>query len=106
MAIIFLLFIASTLIFHVRHEDQPDIFSSIPASMWWGVATLTTVGCGDIYPITPLGKFFGAIIALLGIGLFALPAGILGSGFVMALRRKSSSKFYCPHCYKEITRKS
>ncbi len=106
MAILFLLVMASAIIYHVEHEDQPEAFSSIPAAMWWGVATLTTVGYGDIYPITPMGKFFGAIIALLGIGLFALPAGILGSGFVVALRRKSSSKFYCPHCSEEITRES
>ena len=104
MAILFLLVMASAIIYHVEHEDQPEAFSSIPASMWWGVATLTTVGYGDIYPVTPLGKFFGAIIALLGIGLFALPAGILGSGFVVALRRKASSRFYCPHCAKEIAR--
>ena len=104
MAILFLLVMASALLFHIEHEAQPDAFSSIPASMWWGVATLTTVGYGDIYPITPLGKFFGAIIALLGIGLFALPAGIIGSGFVVALRRQSSSRFHCPHCSQEITR--
>ena len=104
LTILFLLVMASALVFHVEHEAQPEVFSSIPAAMWWGVATLTTVGYGDIYPITPLGKFFGAIIALLGIGLFALPAGILGSGFVVALRRKASSKFFCPHCNEEITR--
>lgn len=106
MAILFLLVMASALLFHLEHEAQPEAFSSIPAAMWWGVATLTTVGYGDIYPITPLGKFFGAIIALLGIGLFALPAGIIGSGFVVALRRQSSSKFHCPHCNEEITRNS
>jgi voltage-gated potassium channel len=104
MAILFLLIISSALVYHVEHEAQPEAFSSIPAAMWWGVATLTTVGYGDIYPITSLGKFLGSIIALLEIGLFALPAGILGSGFVVALRRKSSSKFYCPHCSEEITR--
>ena len=70
-----------------------------------GGATLTTVDYSDIYPVTPLGKFFGAINALLAIGLFALPAGILGSGFVGALRRKSNSTFYCPFCSEEITRK-
>lgn len=106
MAILFLLVAASALLFHLEHEAQPEAFSSIPASMWWGVATLTTVGYGDIYPITPAGKFFGALIALAGIGLFALPAGIIGSGFVVALRRKSSSSFHCPHCAKEITRGS
>lgn len=105
LVVLFLLVFASAVIYHVEQEAQPVAFSSIPAAMWWGVATLTTVGYGDIYPVTPLGKFFGAIIALLGIGLFALPAGILGSGFVGALRRKSNSTFYCPHCSDEITRK-
>ena len=106
MVILFLLVMASALIYHVEQEAQPEAFSSIPAAMWWGVATLTTVGYGDIYPITSLGKFLGSIIALLGIGLFALPAGIIGSGFVGALRRKTNSRFYCPHCSEEITRQS
>ena len=106
LAILFLLVIASSLIFLAENEAQPDAFSSIPESMWWGVATLTTVGYGDVVPVTSIGKFLGAIIAILGIGLFALPAGILGSGFVVAMRRQESSKFYCPHCSKEISRQS
>ena len=105
-AILFLLVVSSSLIFFAEHEAQPEAFSSIPASMWWGVATLTTVGYGDMYPITPLGKFLGSVIALLGIGLFALPAGILGSGFVVAMRRTPSSRFFCPHCGEEIVRSS
>ena len=76
-----LLLICSTGVYYVEYETQPEKFSSIPASMWWAVATLTTVGYGDIYPITPLGKLFGAISAIFGIGLFALPAGLLASGF-------------------------
>ena len=106
LAILFLLVVASSLMYFVENEAQPDAFSSIPAAMWWGVATLTTVGYGDMYPVTALGKFLGAIIALLGIGLFALPAGILGSGFVVAMRRKDSSRFFCPHCREEIVRSS
>ena len=86
-------------------KPSPSLFRAFRPRCGGGVATLTTVGYGDIYPVTPLGKFFGAIIALPGIGLFALPAGILGSGFVGALRRKSNSTFYCPHCSDEITRK-
>ena len=70
--------------------------------MWWGVATLTTVGYGDIYPITPIGKVFGAIIAILGIGLFALPTGILASGFVEELERRKGKQRICPHCGKDI----
>ena len=77
---------------------RPIVRSGSPV----GVSTLTTVGYGDVYPSTPLGKFFGAIIALLGIGFFALPAGILGSGFVAIMRRKSRDPFVCPHCQREI----
>ena len=104
LAIMFMLIMASSLIFLVENEAQPEAFSSIPAAMWWGVATLTTVGYGDVTPITPVGKFFGSIIAILGIGLFALPAAVLGSGFVVAMRRHESSTFFCPHCSKEIAR--
>ncbi|UUX91150.1 ion transporter [Methanoplanus endosymbiosus] len=77
----FLLVLVSTLMYYVENKAQPESFSSIPATMWWGVITLTTVGYGDMYPITPLGKILGALVAILGIGLFALPAGILASGF-------------------------
>lgn len=100
----FLLVFASTLMYHIEHEAQPEAFSSIPATLWWGVATLTTVGYGDIYPITPLGKFFGALIALLGIGMVALPTGILASGFSEHLTKYKSKSGKCPTCgkpYKE-----
>ena len=65
--------------------------------MWWGVITLTTVGYGDIYPITVFGKLIGGVISVLGIGLFALPAGILGSGFLEEVQKKRSCR-KCPHC--------
>ena len=65
---------------------------SIPAAMWWSVMTLTTVGYGDIYPITPLGKFLGAIIALIGIGFFALPAGLLAAAFADELAKQREKK--------------
>ena len=98
-----MLVFASSTIYYVEHDAQPEAFSSIPAAMWWGVATLTTVGYGDVYPVTPLGKFLGAVIALLGIGMFALPAGILASGFAEELQKKSSqTKKVCPHCGKII----
>ncbi|MBK4731037.1 ion transporter [Oxynema sp. CENA135] len=80
-AVIILLIFASTIMFFAESRDQPIAFPSIPAAMWWGVVTLTTVGYGDIYPVTPIGKFFGAVLAFVGIGLFALPAGIIASGF-------------------------
>jgi voltage-gated potassium channel len=97
-----LLIIASSLMFYFEKDVQPDAFSSIPAAMWWGVATLTTVGYGDVYPVTIAGKILGAIIAILGIGLFALPAGILGSGFVEEIQKKRLKENTCPHCGKNI----
>ncbi len=96
------LVVSSSLMYFCEHESQPEIFSSIPAAMWWGVATLTTVGYGDIYPVTLLGKLLGAVIAILGIGLFAVPAGILGSGFVDEIQRKKGLML-CPHCGKELS---
>ncbi|MCZ7662877.1 MAG: potassium channel family protein [Thermoleophilia bacterium] len=102
-AVLFLLFLASSFIYYVEHEAQPEAFSSIPAAMWWGVATLTTVGYGDVYPVTVAGKVLGAIVAMLGIGLFALPAGILASGFADEMRRKRTDETaMCPHCGRQI----
>lgn len=72
----------------VESKAQPDVFTSIPASMWWAVVTLTTVGYGDVTPITPLGRFLGAIITVLGVGLAALPAGILANGLANELEQR------------------
>ena len=83
-----LLLFSSSVIYLVERDDQPDAFGSIPAAMWWGIATLTTVGYGDVTPITPVGKLFGAIVTLLGVGMFALPAGILSSGFSRELKQR------------------
>ncbi len=98
----FFLIIASSLMFLLEREAQPEAFSSIPAAMWWGVATLTTVGYGDIYPVTPFGKALGSIIAIIGIGMFALPAGILASGFSEAMESRKKTTTVCPHCGKDI----
>ncbi len=101
--VIFMLIIVSSVMYYVEHTAQPDKFSSIPATMWWGVTAMTTVGYGDIHPITPLGKFLGGISAIIGIGLFALPTGILVSGFNEHIRsRKAPVRHVCPHCGKEI----
>ncbi len=96
--VLFLLLCASSLVYVAEHEVQPDLFSSIPAAMWWGVSTMTTVGYGDIYPITPIGKLLGAVVALVGMGLFALPAGILGSAFIEEINRRRYPGTQCPHC--------
>jgi voltage-gated potassium channel len=83
-----LLLFSSTVVYLVERTAQPEKFGSIPAAMWWGIATLTTVGYGDVTPITPLGKLFGGMVEILGIGMFALPAGILSSGFAREIRQR------------------
>ncbi len=83
-----LLTFASSLMFLVENESQPEAFASIPAAMWWGMVTLTTVGYGDVTPVTPLGKLLGGVIAIVGVGMFALPAGILASGFAQEIRKR------------------
>ncbi|BDS11658.1 ion transporter [Aureispira anguillae] len=80
-----LLLVSATLMWYVEGPVQPELFPNIVASFWWAIATLTTVGYGDVFPITPLGKFLSGLIALLGIGLVALPAGILSSAFIEKL---------------------
>ena len=98
-----LLVISSSLMYFAEHDDQPEVFPSIPATMWWGIVTLTTVGYGDAFPITALGQTIAAFIAVLGIGMFALPAGILGASFAEELEKRRKSEDdeesrRCPHC--------
>jgi len=85
--VVIMVFAASG-IYLVEHETQPEAFGSIPAAMWWSVATLTTVGYGDVVPITLLGKLFGASITIVGVGMVALPAGILASAFSDEMRKR------------------
>jgi len=108
--LLLLLTIASSLMYFIENPAQPEHFESIPASMWWGISTLTTVGYGDVVPVTVLGKFVGGIIALLGIGFFALPAGIISNGFNEELRkiRKGEQEKVktplkeCPNCGERL----
>ncbi len=83
-----LVVITASLTYLFEHTAQPDAFSSIPAAMWWAVITMTTVGYGDMVPVTVLGKIMGAIISVIGIGMVALPAGLLASGFSNELHRR------------------
>ena len=92
IVIMVLLVVASGCMYYIEHDAQPEKFKSIMSAMWWSVVTLTTVGYGDVYPVTVPGKIFGAIIAFLGIGMFALPAAILASGFTEELQRKKKEK--------------
>ena len=80
------LVLASGAMYVVEHDVQPEAFGSIPAAMWWTVATLTTVGYGDVVPVTGWGKVLGALISLVGIGIAAFPAGILAAGFIEQIR--------------------
>ena len=96
-----LLIFASSIMYYVENEAQPNQFPNIIASIWWAVATLTTVGYGDVYPITMLGKLLSGIIAIMGIGLVALPTGIISSGFINEVSKKNDIKV-CPHCNKKI----
>jgi voltage-gated potassium channel len=100
--ILFVLIFISFIMFYAENSAQPEKFSSIPATLWWGVETLTTVGYGDMVPVTPLGKFLGGLFAIAGVGILALPAGILSSGFFEVLYTKNKKSQKCPHCGKEI----
>ncbi|WP_306028843.1 ion transporter [Stappia sp. MMSF_3263] len=86
-----LLLFSSTVLYLVEGAIQPETFGSIPRTMWWSIATLTTVGYGDVYPKTALGQFFAGLTAVTGIGLIAMPTGILAAAFSDAIqaRRKA-----------------
>ncbi len=81
--------LAATGMYYFERESQPIAFGSIPAAMWWSFSTLTTVGYGDVTPITATGKVFGALITVVGIGMVALPTGILASGYAQQLKMRS-----------------
>jgi voltage-gated potassium channel len=79
--IVFLLFITSSLMYFLEHEAQPVLFASIPDALWWGVNNMTTVGYGDVVPITSWGKILSGLFSIMGVAIFALPTGILASAF-------------------------
>lgn len=105
IVVIILLILVSSAMYFVENQAQPENFSSIPEAMWWGITTLTTVGYGDIYPITTLGKIFGGLIAFLGIAMFALPTGIISSALIEEIQKRRVKKTVCPHCGKKIEQK-
>jgi voltage-gated potassium channel len=87
-----LLTVASTFMYYIEGRVQPEAFPNIVASFWWAIATLTTVGYGDVYPVTDWGKVISGIIALLGIGIVALPTGILSAGFMDKIKQRRKLK--------------
>lgn len=110
--IVFLfLIISSTLMYEIEHDAQPDKFPNVLSAFWWSIATLTTIGYGDVYPITSVGRLLSALISLVGIGFIALPTGIISSGFIDEFRNTSKEEevsenkeeySYCPHCGKKL----
>ena len=105
VVVIMLIILSSILMFNIENAAQPEAFTNIFDSMWWAVATFTTVGYGDIYPITISGKILSTIIAFLGIGLVAVPTGIISAGFVEQVDKEAkqdSDKHYCPYCGKRL----
>ena len=86
---------SAALLYMVEHSVQPDKFGSIPETLWWAVVTLTTIGYGDITPITPLGKIIAGILAIFGIGIFALPTAIMTAAILDA---GTGHSHVCPRC--------
>jgi voltage-gated potassium channel len=105
---VFLIIISSCVIYFAEHlhpmpGEKESRFTSIPATIWWSVVTLTTTGYGDMYPITNFGKAMASVIMLTGIAFFAIPAGILAAGFQEEFRRNRAIKTHrCPHCGEPI----
>lgn len=101
--VLVLMVVTSSLMFYIENAVQPQKFPDIPTAMWWSIITLTTVGYGDVYPVTELGRILAALTAILGSATLAFPAGILGAGFVEELRkRRPKTAMRCPHCGKEL----
>jgi len=104
--IVIILTVASSLVYFFEHPVQPQAFPNIPATMWWGIVTLSTIGYGDVFPITTVGRVITSLIAILGIGMFALPAGILGAGFIEVIQKNQANqyqkKLYCPYCGQRL----
>jgi voltage-gated potassium channel len=87
MIFLIVLFLGSVAVYFLERDAQPGVFSSIPAALWWAVATLTTTGYGDVVPITPMGRFVAALVMICGLGVFGLWTGILATGFAAETRR-------------------
>lgn len=108
--VVVLVFIAASVLYQIESAAGTEGFESIPNALWWAVVTLTTTGYGDVYPATVLGKIAAGFIMLFGIGMVALPAGMVASGFAEELanmkqkRRENEKPFkYCPHCGEKLS---
>ena len=96
----FVMLFSAIIMYTVENPVQPEQFPNVISSLWWAICTLTTVGYGDVYPVTAIGRFFAAVISLVGIGIIAIPTGIIASGFnqVITKAQEEDHKHYCPYC--------
>lgn len=100
--VIFVLMLAASMfMYELEHSAQPEAFNNAFSGFWWASSALLTVGYGDIYPITTAGKIVGIIIEALGVGLVAIPTGIISAGFIENLNKSKKAK-YCPHCGEKL----
>lgn len=109
LVVAFLMLISAVLMYDAEHEAQPEVFENAFSGLWWAIVTVTTVGYGDVHPITVIGRVMGSIIAILGIALIAVPTGIITAGFSEQITHKNAEKeaaekasddekSYCPYC--------
>lgn len=107
---LFLILLASTIMYQVENADNPEQFPNIVETFWWSVVTITTVGYGDTVPKTGLGKVIASIIAYFGLMVVAIPSGIISAGFLNRLQKEQAKKelknfkdlMYCPHCGEKL----
>ena len=103
---LFVMLFSAIVMYTVENPAQPEQFPNVIAALWWAICTLTTVGYGDVYPVTAVGRFFAAVISLVGIGIIAIPTGIIAAGFSSAIEQRghenagkgNDEKKYCPYC--------
>ncbi len=99
---LFVMLFSAIIMYTVENPVQPEQFPNVISSLWWAICTLTTVGYGDVYPITHIGRMFASIISLVGIGIIAIPTGIIAAGFSSVINEraetKEDEKKYCPYC--------
>lgn len=101
LLLVLAVFCASAMYF-AENAAQPEKFPHIPAAIWWAIVTITTVGYGDVFPITAAGKVIACFTTLLGLLMIALPTGVFGAAFVEELNRKKAAPPKCPHCGKDL----
>lgn len=114
-ACVLIVLLSAIMMYNVENAAQPDKFPNILEALWWAVCTLTTVGYGDVYPVTALGKAMAAVISIVGIGIVAIPTGIISAGFTETMAARRSAKLaaaacdtsakpkqYCPYCGERL----